>query len=298
MLVFGAFSDLTEKGALLEVLFDEDFLGGLMLRCSTNRAYRLPSSCLLNFSHGHRLEEEKQAKCSHSYVQPNTTYAGAMSLSSRSTREATRTVHAKQGSSNSQEVHNALPNGKQEQDRKDSTAIGMCNRLGGMASLDLFLWSAPSGRGVAAPSTRQHHPVPRYSQQSVTKQCDASSTGKREEEEFSAAMDALSKLEMSPATSSGQHGARSKGNLAPSVAAMFDAANSCSEQEHLSSPTSQPLVFHGGPSFSHSIRPPLLPHPRSAIPPHMPMQGAPIFPHPLHVSSPPLPYRYCPPAVE
>ena len=47
---------------LYEILFDEEFLGGLALRCSQNRAYRLPPSCLLNISHGKRLEEEKKAQ--------------------------------------------------------------------------------------------------------------------------------------------------------------------------------------------------------------------------------------------
>ena len=45
-----------------EILFDEEFPEGLALRCSENRAYRLPPSCLLNISHGKRLEEEKKAQ--------------------------------------------------------------------------------------------------------------------------------------------------------------------------------------------------------------------------------------------
>ena len=47
---------------LYEILFDEEFLGGLALRCSQNRAYRLPPSCLLNISYGLRLENEKAAQ--------------------------------------------------------------------------------------------------------------------------------------------------------------------------------------------------------------------------------------------
>uniref|UniRef100_A0A8C5PDK7 5'-3' exoribonuclease 1 n=1 Tax=Leptobrachium leishanense TaxID=445787 RepID=A0A8C5PDK7_9ANUR len=37
---------------LLEVLFDEEFLGGLTIRCSQSRCYRMPTSALINLSHG------------------------------------------------------------------------------------------------------------------------------------------------------------------------------------------------------------------------------------------------------
>ena len=49
------------KETVYEVLFDEEFLGGLTLRCSPSRAYCLPPSCLLNLSHGVRLKAEKNA---------------------------------------------------------------------------------------------------------------------------------------------------------------------------------------------------------------------------------------------
>ena len=47
---------------LYEILFDEEFLGGLTLCCSQNRAYRLPPSCLVNISYGKRLESESKAQ--------------------------------------------------------------------------------------------------------------------------------------------------------------------------------------------------------------------------------------------
>ena len=47
---------------LYEILFDEEFLGGLTLRCSQNRAYRIPHSCLVNISYGKRLESESKAQ--------------------------------------------------------------------------------------------------------------------------------------------------------------------------------------------------------------------------------------------
>ncbi|XP_018595311.1 5'-3' exoribonuclease 1 isoform X3 [Scleropages formosus] len=45
-----------ETDVLYEVLFDEEFPGGLTIRCSQNRGYRLPPSALVNLSHGSRLE--------------------------------------------------------------------------------------------------------------------------------------------------------------------------------------------------------------------------------------------------
>ena len=48
--------------AQYEIVFDEEFLGGLALRCSPNRAYRLPASCLLNISYGKRLEALKDSR--------------------------------------------------------------------------------------------------------------------------------------------------------------------------------------------------------------------------------------------
>ncbi|XP_053565993.1 5'-3' exoribonuclease 1 isoform X2 [Bombina bombina] len=49
-----------EADVLLEVLFDEEFPGGLTIRCSASRGYRLPTSALINFSHGIRTENGGQ----------------------------------------------------------------------------------------------------------------------------------------------------------------------------------------------------------------------------------------------
>uniref|UniRef100_A0A8B9PWH9 5'-3' exoribonuclease 1 n=1 Tax=Apteryx owenii TaxID=8824 RepID=A0A8B9PWH9_APTOW len=49
-----------ETDVLFEVLFDEEFLGGLTIRCSPARGYRLPSSALINLSHGNRSEMGSQ----------------------------------------------------------------------------------------------------------------------------------------------------------------------------------------------------------------------------------------------
>ncbi|XP_060722980.1 5'-3' exoribonuclease 1 isoform X2 [Tachysurus vachellii] len=46
-----------EAEVLYEVLFDEEFAGGLTLRCSPGRGYRLPPCALINLSHGNRQEQ-------------------------------------------------------------------------------------------------------------------------------------------------------------------------------------------------------------------------------------------------
>ncbi|XP_059358130.1 5'-3' exoribonuclease 1 isoform X1 [Carassius carassius] len=46
-----------EAEVLYEVLFDEEFAGGLTVRCSPGRGYRLPPSALINMSHGSRKEQ-------------------------------------------------------------------------------------------------------------------------------------------------------------------------------------------------------------------------------------------------
>ncbi|KAM9190051.1 5'-3' exoribonuclease 1 isoform 4-T4 [Dugong dugon] len=49
-----------EADVLFEVLFDEEFPGGLTIRCSPGRGYRLPTSALVNISHGSRSETGNQ----------------------------------------------------------------------------------------------------------------------------------------------------------------------------------------------------------------------------------------------
>ncbi|XP_034558490.1 5'-3' exoribonuclease 1 isoform X2 [Notolabrus celidotus] len=45
-----------EAEVLYEVLFDEEFAGGLTVRCTTPRGYRLPPCALINLSHGARVD--------------------------------------------------------------------------------------------------------------------------------------------------------------------------------------------------------------------------------------------------
>ncbi|KAK2895723.1 5'-3' exoribonuclease 1 isoform X2 [Channa argus] len=46
-----------EAEVLYEVLFDEEFAGGLNIRCSSPRGYRLPPCALINLSHGTRVDQ-------------------------------------------------------------------------------------------------------------------------------------------------------------------------------------------------------------------------------------------------
>ncbi|XP_053293486.1 5'-3' exoribonuclease 1 [Pleuronectes platessa] len=46
-----------EAEVLYEVLFDEEFAGGLNIRCSSPRGYRLPPCALINLSHGARVDQ-------------------------------------------------------------------------------------------------------------------------------------------------------------------------------------------------------------------------------------------------
>uniref|UniRef100_A0A674EFL5 5'-3' exoribonuclease 1 n=1 Tax=Salmo trutta TaxID=8032 RepID=A0A674EFL5_SALTR len=46
-----------EAEVLYEVVFDEEFAGGLTIRCAAGRGYRLPPCALINLSHGGRVEQ-------------------------------------------------------------------------------------------------------------------------------------------------------------------------------------------------------------------------------------------------
>lgn len=70
---------------MYEVLFDEEFLGGLTLRCSPNRAYRLPGACLLNITYGVKTEEMKSL--------PKNTPLKSLPLSGTSYASATHQSH-------------------------------------------------------------------------------------------------------------------------------------------------------------------------------------------------------------
>ncbi|XP_037699383.1 LOW QUALITY PROTEIN: 5'-3' exoribonuclease 1 [Choloepus didactylus] len=63
-----------EADVLFEVLFDEEFPGGLTIRCSPGRGYRLPTSALVNLSHGSRSETGNQKLTAIVKPQPTVNY--------------------------------------------------------------------------------------------------------------------------------------------------------------------------------------------------------------------------------
>ncbi|XP_040830670.1 5'-3' exoribonuclease 1 isoform X3 [Ochotona curzoniae] len=71
-----------EADVLFEVLFDEEFPGGLTIRCSPGRGYRLPSSALVNLSHGNRPEIGNQKLTAIVKPQPAVNHYSSSSLSS------------------------------------------------------------------------------------------------------------------------------------------------------------------------------------------------------------------------
>ena len=57
-------ADGSDNTTIYEVLYDEEFLGGLSIRGSSISAYRLPPSCLINLSYG-RAQHRKGAMTTH-----------------------------------------------------------------------------------------------------------------------------------------------------------------------------------------------------------------------------------------
>ncbi|XP_075211430.1 5'-3' exoribonuclease pacman isoform X2 [Lycorma delicatula] len=48
-----------EDNIVYDVVFDKEFVGGIQIRCSSNRGYRMNDKCFINLSHGIRLENSK-----------------------------------------------------------------------------------------------------------------------------------------------------------------------------------------------------------------------------------------------
>ncbi|XP_061492908.1 5'-3' exoribonuclease 1 isoform X2 [Rhineura floridana] len=102
-----------ESDVLYEVLFDEEFHGGLTIRSSPARGYRVPGSALINVSHGNRSETGNQkltaivkpqpAVSPYSSYSPESfsvstqkTHQGGLNHSPRSLFVPTRQVNGKQ----------------------------------------------------------------------------------------------------------------------------------------------------------------------------------------------------------
>nr|XP_042703020.1 5'-3' exoribonuclease 1-like isoform X4 [Chrysemys picta bellii] len=80
-----------EMDVLFEVLFDEEFSGGLTIRCSPARGYRLPTSALINLSHGSRSETGNQKLTA--IVKPQPAVNHYNSCSSDSSSVCSQKVH-------------------------------------------------------------------------------------------------------------------------------------------------------------------------------------------------------------
>lgn len=61
-----------EAEVLYEVLFDEEFAGGLNIRCTSPRGYRLPPCALINISHGARVDHTSHKLTAIVKPQPST----------------------------------------------------------------------------------------------------------------------------------------------------------------------------------------------------------------------------------
>ena len=100
-----AIADQSEasNNLVYEILFDEEFLGGLTIRSSPNRAYRLPCSSLLNLSFGKRLhdsEQEERNATPQRNVHTGLNYASALGASTGQTQESHYTNYAEDYLSN------------------------------------------------------------------------------------------------------------------------------------------------------------------------------------------------------
>lgn len=63
-----------EMDIMYDVLFDREFAGGLKLRCSANRGYRMSGQGFLNLSYGIRAETVKSQVKPTAIVQPSGMY--------------------------------------------------------------------------------------------------------------------------------------------------------------------------------------------------------------------------------
>ena len=60
-----------EADLMYDVVFDKPFPGGMALKCSENRGYRVPKPAMLNLSHGQRVEQVKTVNKPTAVVQPS-----------------------------------------------------------------------------------------------------------------------------------------------------------------------------------------------------------------------------------
>ncbi|XP_066455607.1 5'-3' exoribonuclease 1 isoform X2 [Eleutherodactylus coqui] len=116
-----------DADVLLEVLFDEEFPGGLNIRCSQSRGYRVPTSALINLSHGIRTENGGSQKG----------HLGALNHSPRSLFIPMKQPNEKQefqGNANSPQKGVVCP-GNQKLKKQDDEFSNVWHSLQGAAKL-------------------------------------------------------------------------------------------------------------------------------------------------------------------
>ncbi|XP_021342502.1 5'-3' exoribonuclease 1-like [Mizuhopecten yessoensis] len=60
--VTGVHIEEKETDTIYDIVFDEEFPGGITLRCSPGKGYRMPKAAMINLSHGVRKNEKKTGK--------------------------------------------------------------------------------------------------------------------------------------------------------------------------------------------------------------------------------------------
>nr|XP_055058479.1 5'-3' exoribonuclease 1 isoform X1 [Misgurnus anguillicaudatus] len=136
-----------EAEVLYEVLFDEEFAGGLTIRCSPGRGYRLPPSALINLSHGSRKEQGSHKLTAIVKPQPSShlthkSQLGGLNHSPRSPFIPTRQQNGRQGVN-----HSADTQGNRNSPHK---GLNQKNQHKGFSSEREFsnVWQSLQGTGM------------------------------------------------------------------------------------------------------------------------------------------------------
>ncbi|XP_065132133.1 5'-3' exoribonuclease 1 isoform X1 [Paramisgurnus dabryanus] len=136
-----------EAEVLYEVLFDEEFAGGLTIRCSPGRGYRLPPSALINMSHGSRKEQGSHKLTAIVKPQPSShltqkSHLGGLNHSPRSPFIPTRQQNGRQGVN-----HSADTQGNRNSPHK---GLNQKNQHKGFSSEREFsnVWQSLQGTGM------------------------------------------------------------------------------------------------------------------------------------------------------
>lgn len=153
-----------EAEVLYEVLFDEEFPGGLTIRCAAGgRGYRLPPSALVNLSHGGRVEQGGHKLTAIVKPQPsssshpaNRSQLGGLNHSPSSPFTPTQQQNGRQNQGNRNSPHKALGN-KQHGKGKDEEFSNVWQSLqnSGPPNKPPAHWHNQEGQQNKKPNTPQ-----------------------------------------------------------------------------------------------------------------------------------------------